>query len=597
MRPPLRFLVCGGGAESGDTLIDRIIGDGGPVVEDQPSGRAKRPRQDGAGDEPGMTLDVACRQFATPARRLILAVPPGDREDAGGTAIGASAAALAVLLVDARAGVRGDALRHSRVVSLFGVRHIVLAVDKMDLIDWDQGRYEAIARDYLGLVADFGFSDIRPVPICLRDGANLVRPPEDASWYRGPTVLDLLETIEMEPPANGEPFRMPVQSVERRGKGPRGYRGRIAAGAASPGDRVRLAPSGREARIAAISDRRGEREAGHTGELVTIALEPAPDIGPGEVIAAAEDPVEVGDQFQAILIWMAEDALMAGRPYLMKLHDCQVGATVTRIKHRLDPADGTERAAAALALDQTGAVNIATDRPVAFAPHAACKALGGFTLIDRTTNATVGAGAIDFALRRAANIHWQALEVTRATRAALKLQRPACLWLTGLSGSGKSTIANLLEQRLLAEGWHTYLLDGDNVRHGLNRDLGFTEADRVENIRRVAEVARLMVDAGLVVIVAFISPFRAEREFARRLFEPGEFLEIYIDALLATCEARDIKGLYAKARRGALKNFTGIDSAYEPPLSPELHLDTESMTPDESVQSILGRIDRTLRSG
>ena len=603
MLPALRFVICGSVDDGKSTLIGRLLYDSHLVFEDQLRAVERDSKRYGtqgnrtdlallvdglqAEREQGITIDVAYRYFATERRRFIVADTPGHEQYTRNMATGASTADLAVVLADARKGILPQTARHSRIVSMLGVRHVVLAINKMDLIDWDQGRFDEITATYRSLADTLGFADVQAIPLSALTGENLTRPDDSMSWYRGPTLLDHLETVEISPPASDASFRMPVQYVNRPHSEFRGYCGRIAAGTVSVGDRVQIAPSGRETEVESIVVWQGTRETAAQGDSVTLTLSHELDVSRGDVIAGAEDPIEVGDQFQTQLIWMDDEELVPGRTYLMKLHSRQMGATVTRIKHRLEVDDGSQRPAATLALNDIGTVNIATDRAVPFMPYDQSKTLGGFILIDRTTNATVGAGMIDFPLRRAANIQWQELEVTRSARAELKLQQPACLWLTGLSGAGKSTIANLLEKRLLAEGRHTYLLDGDNVRHGLNRDLGFTEADRVENIRRVAEVARLMVDAGLIVIVAFISPFRAEREFARGLFEPGEFAEIFIDASLAACETRDTKGLYAKARRGELKNFTGIDSAYEAPLNAELRLDTESMSPTECVELVL----------
>ena len=436
------------------------------------------------------------------------------------------------------------------------------------------------------MAEDTGIAETLAIPLCALAGDNVTRSGERAGWYSGPTLLEHLEAVEAAPPGGNESFRMPVQYVNRPNPDFRGYCGRVAAGAITRGDRVRVFPSGAETEVERIVVWQGERERAERGDSVTLVLKDERDVGRGNVIAA-DGPVEVADQFQAQLLWMGDEPLVVGRPYRLKIHTRETGVTVTRIKHRLDVMDGRTRPAATLALNDIGSVNLAADRPLPFARYDENRTLGGFILLDRRTGTTVGAGMIRFPLMRAANVRWQDFEVTRENRASALGQHPRCLWLTGLSGSGKSTIANLLEKRLVAGGRHTFVLDGDNVRHGLNRDLGFTEADRAENVRRVAEVARLMVDAGLIVIASFISPYRAEREYARGRFEPGDFREIFVDAPLAVCEARDPKGLYARARRGEVRNFTGIDSPYEPPEAPELRLDTGTESPERCVERVL----------
>ena len=607
MAAPLRFITCGSVDDGKSTLIGRLLYECQLVFEDQLRALETDSRRWGtqgpaldmallvdglqAEREQGITIDVAYRFFATPNRRFIVADTPGHEQYTRNMATGASTADLAVLLVDARKGLLTQTFRHSRIVALLGVRHVVLAVNKMDLAGWDRDRFEAIVADYTRFAETLGFAEIQAIPLSALTGENVTRTGDAAPWYGGPSLLHHLETVDAAPPERDGAFRMPVQYVNRPNADFRGYCGRVAAGSVAVGDRLRVAPSGVEAAVAGIVRGRDWTDRARTAESVTLTLDREIDVTRGDVLAAAADPVEASDQFEAQVLWMHEDALVAGRTYLMKLHARQVAATVSRIKHRLEVDTGARLAARGLGLNEIGTVDLSVDRPVPFAPYRDCRPLGAFILIDRMTNATVGAGMIDFALRRAANIHWQALDVTKAARAQLKLQQPACIWLTGLSGSGKSTIANLLEKRLYAEGRHTYLLDGDNVRHGLNRDLGFTEADRVENIRRVAEVAKLMVDAGLVVIVSFISPFRAERDQARRLFEPGEFHEVFVDAPLEVCERRDTKGLYAKARAGSLRNFTGIDSAYEPPPAPEVHLRTDAMSAADCVAAILDGLD------
>ena len=604
---PLRFVLCGSVDDGKSTLIGRILYDCQQAFSDQLRRVEEDSRRygtqgdaadlallvDGLQDEreQGITIDVAYRAFETPRRRFIVADVPGHEQYTRNMATGASTADLAVVIVDARKGILPQTGRHSRIAAMFGVRQFVLAVNKMDLVGWDHASFEGIVSDYRRMAADLGLTEVQAIPVSALSGDNLTRPSDAMPWYTGPTLLAHLETAEVESPATGRAFRMPVQYVNRPDPDFRGYCGRVAAGTVSPGDRVRVLPSGVETAVESIVVWQGTRERAARGDSVTLTLAPGVDVSRGDVIAAADDPLEVADQFQARIVWMGDEPLTVGRPFVLKLHTREVGCTVTRIRHRVDVADGRELAAAQLGLNDLGVVNLSTSRPVPFAPFDESRELGGFILIDRATNATVGAGTITFALMRASNLKWQDFDISGEVRADLKGQRARCLWLTGLSASGKSTVANLLERRLVTDGRHTYLLDGDNVRHGLNRDLGFTEADRVENIRRVAEMARLMVDAGLIVIVSFISPFQAERDFARSLFEPGDFREIFVDASLEACARRDPKGLYAKAMRGEIRNFTGIDSPYERPERPDLHLDTEKLSPEECVKLVMRSLD------
>ena len=507
-------------------------------------------------------------------------------------ATGASTAAAAIILADARKGILVQTRRHTRIAAMMGIRQVALAVNKMDLVGYDPAAFERIAADYRAFASSLGFERIEAIPVSALEGDNVLAAGGRMPWHGGPTVMGWLETVDVRGPARSAALRLPVQWVNRPNADFRGYCGRIAEGEVAPGDRVRVLPAGVDARIAEVllgtqSVRRAQRP-----DSVTVTFEAEVDVSRGDLIAAAADAPQVADQFEARLLWMGEHPLSAGRPYLFKLHAREATATVTSIRYREDIDTGARLAARSLRLNEIGVVNFSLSTPVAFEPYARNRELGGFILVDKFTYETVGAGMIEFALRRASNIHWQAVDVHKEARALLKHQRPRCVWLTGLSASGKSTIANLLEKRLHAEGRHTYLLDGDNVRHGLNRDLGFTEPDRIENIRRVAEVARLMVDAGLIVIVSFISPFRDERALARQLFAPGEFLEVFVDTPLAECERRDPKGLYAKARRGELANFTGIDSAYERPETPEVRIDTTLLAPAAAVDLLVERLGR-----
>ena len=603
MPPALRFVVCGSVDDGKSTLIGRILHDSGQVFTDEVERLEEDSRRygtrsdetdlallmDGLQDErkQGITIDVAYRGFETPRRRFIVADAPGHEQYTRNMATGASTADLAVVMADARKGILPQTARHTRIVAMFGVRHVILAVNKMDLVAWDRGTFEEIASAYRTVAGEIGVAEVDAIPVSALTGGNLTRSCPETPWYAGPTLLGELETVDVARGPREEPFRMPVQYVNRPDPDFRGYCGRVAGGNVKPGDRVRISPAGTPAEVESILVGQDARDSAGSGDSVTLTLKSDVDVTRGDVIVAADHPLEAADQFQARILWLGDEPLAVGRPYRLKLHTHEVGATVTRIRHRVDVSDGSQLAASYLELNDLGVINIATNRTVPFAPFDESRALGGFILTDRATNATVGAGTINFALMRAANVKWQDFAVTGEVRAHLKRQRARCLWLTGLSASGKSTVANMLEQHLTIEGCHTYLLDGDNVRHGLSRDLGFTEADRVENIRRVAEVARLMVDAGLIVIVSFISPFRSERDFARALFEPGDFMEIFVDASLEACARRDPKGLYAKARRGEIKNLTGVDSPYERPERPDLRLDTEKLSPEECVELVM----------
>ena len=591
----LRFITCGSVDDGKSTLIGRLLHDTRLLLDDQLAALESDSRRHGtqngeidfallvdglaAEREQGITIDVAYRFFGTERRKFIVADCPGHEQYTRNMATGASTADLAVVLVDARKGLLTQTRRHSYIVQLLGIRRVLLAVNKMDLVDYDQGVFDAIAGEYRELAAQLGIEHVDAIPLSALRGDNMIQHSSAMPWYRGPALLDYLETVPVAHEPGDSGFRLPVQWVCRPNQDFRGFAGTVVAGTAKPGDDVVVLPAGRRSRIARVVTAEGDLAVAVEGQAVTLTLEDEVDASRGDVIASASAQPEVSDQFAAHLLWMGDERLLPGRPYLLKIGARTVGASVTEIKHKVDVNTQEHLAAKHLELNEVGVCNLHLDQAVPFAPYADNRALGGFILIDRQTNATVAAGTLDFALRRAGNIHWQHLDVDKAARARIKYQQPRCLWFTGLSGAGKSTIANLVEKKLLAMGRHTYILDGDNVRHGLNKDLGFTDEDRVENIRRVAEVAKLMTDAGLVVLVSFISPFRAEREMARALFAPGEFLEVHVDTPLAEAERRDVKGLYAKARRGELRNFTGIDSPYEAPEAPELHLDTTRADP------------------
>jgi len=599
----LRFLTCGSVDDGKSTLIGRLLYDTKLLFEDQLATLASDSRKHGtAGEdldfallvdglaaerEQGITIDVAYRFFATDRRKFIVADTPGHEQYTRNMATGASNSDLAVILVDARKGILTQTRRHSFIVSLLGLKHVVLAVNKIDLVDYSQQVFEEIVAAYRDFARDFGFETLVPIPLSARHGDNVIEKSTNTAWYEGPSLLQHLDNVEVESEARARPFRLPVQWVNRPDLNFRGFSGTIASGVVRVGDAVVVAGSGATSEIASIVTQDGLLAEAGAGEAVTVTLRDEIDASRGDVIAAADARPEVSDQFAAHLIWMHEEPLLPGRPYLMKIGSRTVGVSVTEIKHRVDVNTFQKLAAKTLALNDVAVVNIATHDPIAFDPYAKVPQTGAFIVIDRMTNQTVGAGMVDFGLRRATNVHWQALDVSKDSRAALKRQRPVVLWFTGLSGAGKSTIANLLEKRLNVLGRHTYLLDGDNVRHGLNKDLGFTDADRVENIRRVAEVSRLFVDAGLIVLVSFISPFRAERQMARELMGDGEFVEIFVDTPLEVAEGRDVKGLYKRARAGQIKNFTGIDSPYEAPLGAEITIAGGALSPEAGAEEVL----------
>ncbi|AOR69293.1 adenylyl-sulfate kinase [Burkholderia stabilis] len=605
----LRFITCGSVDDGKSTLIGRLLYESNMLFDDQltqlEADSKKVGTQGGELDfallvdglsaerEQGITIDVAYRFFATTRRKFIVADTPGHEQYTRNMITGASTADLAVILIDARKGVLTQTRRHSHLVALIGIKRVVLAINKMDLVDYDRAVFERIDADYRAFAAELGLSEIVSIPMSALRGDNVIVPSAHMPWYAGPTLMQHLDTLPLAVRVTrDEPFRLPVQWVNRPHLNFRGYAGSIASGEIRVGERVRVLPSGKESRIASVITQSGESDMARAGDAVTLTLADEIDISRGDVIARADAPPEVADQFEATLVWMHDEPLLPGRPYLVKLGTQTVGATCATPKYKIDVNTREHLAARTLALNEIGVCNLSFDRPVAFDPYDRNRHTGGFIVIDRFTNDTVGAGMLHFALRRAHNVHWQAVDVDRDARAVQKAQTPRIVWLTGLSGAGKSTIANLVEKRLHALGRHTYLLDGDNVRHGLNRDLGFTEADRVENIRRVAEVARLMLDAGLITLVSFISPFRAERDMARALVGPDEFVEVFVDTPLAIAEERDPKGLYKKARRGELKHFTGIDSPYEPPGQPELRVDTVAESPEVAADRIVAYLLR-----
>ena len=602
----LRFITCGSVDDGKSTLIGRLLHDTKLLLDDQvaalESDSRKHGTQNGELDfallvdglaaerEQGITIDVAYRFFGTERRKFIVADCPGHEQYTRNMATGASTADLAVVLVDARKGLLAQTRRHSYIVSLLGLRQVVLAVNKMDLVGYDQAVFETIAQGYRALAAQLGIGQVQAIPLSALEGDNLLKASPNTPWYTGPALLQHLETVQVDSGEAACGLRLPVQWVNRPNQDFRGFAGTVAAGEVAPGDAVVVLPSARRSTVARVLGPDGEVARAFAGQAVTLTLADEIDISRGDVIAAAGDPPPVADQFAAHVLWMGDAPLLPGRPYWLKIGARTVAASISEIKHRVDVNTQEHLAAKRLELNEVGYCNLGLEEPVAFMPYAQNHALGGFILIDRQSNDTVAAGTLDFALRRADNVHWQHLDVDKAARARIKGQVPKVLWFTGLSGAGKSTVANLVDKRLHALGYHTFVLDGDNVRHGLNRDLGFTDEDRVENIRRVAEVARLMADAGLIVLVSFISPFRAERRMARERFAQGEFIEVFVDVPLAVAEARDVKGLYRKARAGLIPNFTGIDSPYEAPEHPELHLDATA-SPDLLMDQVLALLD------
>ena len=603
----LRFITCGSVDDGKSTLIGRLLYDSRQIFEDQLSALEADSKKVGtqgqkidfallvdglaAEREQGITIDVAYRFFATEKRKFIVADTPGHEQYTRNMVTGASSADLAVILIEARKGVLTQTRRHSAIVHLLGIRHIVLAVNKMDLVDYSAERFAEIVADYRAFADTLGIGEIVAIPLSGVEGDNIVAPSAATDWYRGPSLIDHLETVEIDRvDEQARPLRMPVQWVNRPNQSFRGFAGQVAAGVVRPGDTVRVLPSGKCSTVDRIVTMTGDLDEAVAGQSVTLCLADEIDCSRGDVIAAATDAPEAADQFDATIVWMADEPLIPGRAYWLKLGTRTVSATVQAPKYELAIDSMEHLAAKTLELNAIGVAEITTDQPIVFEPYADSRTLGGFILIDKLTSGTVAAGMINFSLRRAQNIHWQALDVSPEAHARLKHQQPALLWFTGLSGAGKSTIANLVEKKLHGQGRHTFLLDGDNVRHGLNKDLGFTEADRIENIRRVGEVAKLMVDAGLIVISAFISPFRAERDMVRAMLPEGRFVEVHIDTPLAEAERRDVKGLYKKARAGELDNFTGIDSPYEAPEAPELRIDTMAMSAEQAAELIVAAL-------
>jgi bifunctional enzyme CysN/CysC len=603
----LRFLTCGSVDDGKSTLIGRLLYDSKMIFEDQLAALEADSKKVGtqggeidfallvdglaAEREQGITIDVAYRFFSTDKRKFIVADTPGHEQYTRNMVTGASTADAAIILIDARKGVLTQTRRHSYLVSLLGIRHVVLAINKMDLVDWSQARFDEIVADYAAFAEQIGIKGFTAIPVSALRGDNITEPSAKSPWYAGPPLMRWLEDAPVEDDLRGKPFRMPVQWVNRPNHDFRGFSGLIASGSVKPGDKLKALPSGRESTVARIVTFTGDLPEAVAGQSVTLTLADEIDVSRGDVLAASASPPAVADQFEATIVWFDDEAMLPGRPYLLKLGARTVAAQVAEPKYKVNVNTLEHLAARQLELNEIGVCNLSLDAPIAFDPYTENRDLGGFILIDRISNRTVAAGMLHFALRRSQNIHWQALDVDKAARSTAKGQTARVVWLTGLSGAGKSTIANLVDKRLMAEGRHTYLLDGDNVRHGLNKDLGFTEADRVENIRRVAEVAKLMVDAGLIVLVSFISPFRAERRMAREMMGEGEFVEVFVDTPIAEAEKRDVKGLYKKARAGELKNFTGVDSPYEAPEHPEIRIDTTKASAEEAAEQIFAWLD------
>ncbi|WP_300540828.1 sulfate adenylyltransferase subunit CysN [Maricaulis sp.] len=612
-RGVLRFLTCGSVDDGKSTLIGRLLYDSKLLFEDQINVLEKDSRKHGTtGDEidfallldgleaereQGITIDVAYRFFATEKRKFVVADTPGHEQYTRNMATGASTADAAVMMIDARKGVLVQTLRHTYIARMMGIRHIVLAVNKMDLADHSRGRFHEIVAEYLKSADDLGFETITPIPMSARYGDNVTRRSEAMAWYDGPTLIEYLEDLDIDTEIQNEPFRMPVQWVNRPNLNFRGYSGTIVSGTIRPGDAIVVAHSGVGANVDRIVSADGDLEQAVAGDAVTLVLNHEIDVSRGDVLAAADARPEVTDQFAAEVLWMSGEDLLPGRSYLLKIGTATTPATVSALKHRIDVNTYEKKPSRKLEMNGIGMCNVSTARPIAFDPYQSIRDMGAFILVDRFSNQTVGAGMIEFGLRRASNIHQHAMDVTKDARSVIKGQKPAILWFTGLSGAGKSTVANAVERKLAAAGHHTYSLDGDNIRHGLNRDLGFTDVDRVENIRRIGEVGRLFVDAGLLVTCSFISPFRSERQMVRELVEDGEFIEVFVDAPIEVCIQRDPKGLYKKAQAGEIKNFTGFDSPYERPENAEIHIDTTTVSAEEAADQVIAKLREMGRLG